>query len=149
MPRKTSDQHQANSRLGALGESLTQTFLLEYADFCYPTQEKHPADLMVEFGNAKYTVQVKSRRATKEKKFVFAAETSRSMSETYKQYTCDILAFVFFYDEHKRIMFKPNTTSQNYFTFDKKAITDSMELDSLQETLNTLSLVPVLNPLSN
>ena len=96
MPRKTSDQHQANSRLGALGESLVQTFLLEYADFCYPTQEKHPADLMVEFGSAKYTVQVKSRRATKEKKFVFAAENSRSMSETYKHYTCDILAFVFF-----------------------------------------------------
>lgn len=147
MPRKTSDQHQNNSRLGALGESLVQTFLLEYADFCFPTQEKHPADLMVEFGNAKYTVQVKSRRATKEKKFVFAAENSRSQSETYRQYTCDILAFVFFDDEQKRIMFKPNTSSQNYYTFDKKAITESMELDSLQETLATLSSVPVLNPI--
>ena len=147
MPRKTSDQHQANSRLGALGESLVQTFLLEYADFCFPTQEKHPADLMVEFGNAKYTVQVKSRRATKEKKFVFASENSRSQSETYRQYTCDILAFVFFDDEQKRIMFKPNTSSQNYYTFDKKAITESMELDSLQETLATLSSVPVLNPI--
>jgi hypothetical protein len=147
MPRKTSDQHQANSRLGALGESLVQTFLLEYADFCFPTQEKHPADLMVEFGNAKYTVQVKSRRATKEKKFVFAAENSRSMSDTYKNYTCDILAFVFFYDDQKRIMFKSNTSSQNYFTFDKKVITDTMELDSLQESLDTLSAVPVLNPI--
>ena len=147
MPRKTSDQHQNNSRLGALGESLVQTFLLEYADFCFPTQEKHPADLLMEVSGGKYTVQVKSRRATKEKKFVFAAENSRSMSETYKQYTCDILAFVFFYDEHKRIMFKPNTTSQNYFTFDKKAITESMELDSLKETLDSLSSVPVLNPL--
>jgi hypothetical protein len=147
MPRKTSDQHQNNSRLGALGESLVQTFLLEYADFCFPTQEKHPADLIVEFGNAKYTVQVKSRRATKEKKFVFAAENSRSQSETYRQYTCDILAFVFFDDEQKRIMFKPNTSSQNYYTFDKKAITESMELDSLQETLATLSSVPVLNPI--
>ena len=147
MPRKTSDQHQNNSRLGALGESLVQTFLLEYADFCFPTQEKHPADLMVESGSAKYTVQVKSRRATKEKKFVFAAENSRSMSETYKHYTCDILAFVFFDDEQKRIMFKPNTSSQNYYTFDKKAITETMELDSLQETLATLSSVPVLNPI--
>jgi hypothetical protein len=147
MPRKTSDQHQANSRLGALGESLVQTFLLEYADFCFPTQEKHPADLIVEFGNAKYTVQVKSRRATKEKKFVFAAENSRSMSDTYKNYTCDILAFVFFYDDQKRIMFKSNTSSQNYFTFDKKVITDTMELDSLQESLDTLSAVPVLNPI--
>ncbi len=147
MPRKTSDQHQANSRLGALGESLVQTFLLEYADFCFPTQEKHPADLMVEFGNAKYTVQVKSRRATKEKKFVFASENSRSMSDTYKNYTCDILAFVFFYDDQKRIMFKSNTSSQNYFTFDKKVITDTMELDSLQESLDTLSAVPVLNPI--
>jgi hypothetical protein len=147
MPRKTSDQHQANSRLGALGESLVQTFLLEYADFCFPTQEKHPADLIVEFGNAKYTVQVKSRRATKEKKFVFAAENSRSMSDTYRNYTCDILAFVFFYDDQKRIMFKSNTSSQNYFTFDKKVITDTMELDSLQESLDTLSAVPVLNPI--
>ena len=147
MPRKTSDQHQANSRLGALGESLVQTFLLEYADFCFPTQEKHPADLIVEFGNAKYTVQVKSRRATKEKKFVFAAENSRSMSDTYKNYTCDILAFVFFFDDQKRIMFKSNTSSQNYFTFDKKIITDTMELDSLQESLDTLSAVPVLNPI--
>ena len=147
MPRKTSDQHQNNSRLGALGESLVQTFLLEYADFCFPTQEKHPADLMVEFGNAKYTVQVKSRRATKEKKFVFAAENSRSMSGTYKNYHCDILAFVFFYNEHKRILFKSNTSSQNYFTFDKKVITDTMEIDSLQESLDTLSEVPVLNPI--
>jgi len=147
MPRKTSDQHQNNSRLGALGESLVQTFLLEYADFCFPTQEKHPADLIVEFGNAKYTVQVKSRRATREKKFVFAAENSRSMSGTYKNYHCDILAFVFFYNEHKRILFKSNTSSQNYFTFDKKVITDTMEIDSLQESLDTLSAVPVLNPI--
>jgi len=147
MPRKTSDQHQANSRLGALGESLVQTFLLEYADFCFPTQEKHPADLIVEFGNAKYTVRVKSRRATKEKKFVFAAENSRAMSDTYRNYNCDILAFVFFYDDQKRIMFKSNTSSQNYFTFDKKVITESMELDSLKETLDNLSSVPVLNPI--
>ena len=147
MPKKTSDQHQANSRLGALGESLVQTFLLEYADFCFPTQEKHPADLIVEFGSAKYTVQVKSRRATKEKKFVFASENSRSMSDTYRNYSCDLLAFVFFYDDQKRIMFKSNTSSQNYFTFDKKVITDTMELDSLQESLDTLSSVPVLNPI--
>jgi hypothetical protein len=102
---------------------------------------------MVEFGSAKYTVQVKSRRATKEKKFIFAAENSRSMSETYKHYNCDILAFVFFDGDEKRIMFKANTSSQNYFTFDKKAITESMELDSLKETLDNLSSVPVLNPL--
>ena len=69
------------------------------------------------------------------------------MSETYKQYNCDILAFVFFNDDYKRIMFRPNNTSQNYFTFDEKVITNSMELDSLKETLNTLSAVPVLNPL--
>jgi hypothetical protein len=147
VPRKTSDQHQANSRLGALGESLVQTFLLEYADFCYPTQEKHPADLLTEFGRSKYTVQVKSRRATKEKKFVFAAENSRSQSETYRNYHCDILAFVFFDGDEKRIMFKANTSSQNYFTFDSKVITESMELDSLKETLDNLSSVPVLNPL--
>ena len=102
---------------------------------------------MVEFGSAKYTVQVKSRRATKEKKFVFAAENSRSQSETYRQYTCDILAFVFFDDDMKHIMFKANTSSQNYFTFDKKSITDDMELESLKETLDSLSSVPVLNPI--
>jgi hypothetical protein len=44
-------------------------------------------------------------------------------------------------------MFKSNTSSQNYFTFDKKVITDTMELDSLQESLDTLSAVPVLNPI--
>ena len=102
---------------------------------------------MVEFGSAKYTVQVKSRRATKEKKFVFAAENSRSMSDTYRNYTCDILAFVFFDDDKKHIMFKANTSSQNYFTFDKKSITDDMELESLKETLDSLSSVPVLNPI--
>ena len=110
-------------------------------------QEKHPADLIVEFGNAKYTVQVKSRRATKEKKFVFASENSRSMSDTYRNYSCDLLAFVFFDGDEKRIMFKANTSSQNYFTFDKKTITESMELDSLKETLDSLSSVPVLNPI--
>ena len=99
----------------------------------------------MEVSGGKYTVQVKSRRATKEKKFVFAAENSRSMSETYKNYRCDILAFVFFYGDEKRIMFKANTSSQNYFTFDKKIITDNMELDSLQETLDALNSVPVLN----
>jgi hypothetical protein len=92
-------------------------------------------------------VQVKSRRATKEKKFVFAAENSRSLSETYKNYHCDILAFVFFDGDEKRIMFKANTSSQNYFTFDKKSLSESMELDSLKETLDNLSSVPVLNPL--
>ena len=147
MPRKTSEDHQNNSRLGAFGESLVQTFLLEYADFVYPTQDKHPADLMVEFANAKYTVQVKSRRESKEGKYTFASDTSRAMSETYKNYHCDILAFVFFSEEHKRIIFKPNTTSQTYFTFDKKIITPNLEIDSLQETLDTLSQVPVLNPL--
>ena len=49
---KSSEQHQSNSRLGALGESLVQTFLLEYCDWCYPTQDKHPADLLVELGSA-------------------------------------------------------------------------------------------------
>ena len=69
------------------------------------------------------------------------------MSEIYKNYHCDILAFVFFSQEYKRILFKPNTTSQTYFTFDKKIITPTLEIDTLQETLDTLSQVPVLNPL--
>ena len=67
MPRKTSDQHQNNSRLGALGESLVQTFLLEYADFCYPTQEKHPADLCMELNNSMYTIQVRAGELLKKR----------------------------------------------------------------------------------
>ena len=70
MAKKTSEEHQANSRLGALGESFVQTFLLEHCDWCYKTQEKHPADLIVELGSAKYTIQVKSRRETKQGKYV-------------------------------------------------------------------------------
>ena len=66
---KSSEDHQSNSRLGALGESLVTTFLLEYCDWCYPTQDKHPADLLLELGSAKYTVQVKTRRETKEGKY--------------------------------------------------------------------------------
>lgn len=144
---KTSEDHQSNSRLGALGESLVQTFLLEYADFVYPTQDKHPADILLETNGRKYTVQVKTRRESKQGKYTFASETSRQMSEVYKNYHCDILAFVFYSQEHKRIIFKPNTTSQTYFTFDKKIITPTLEIDSLQETLDALSQVPVLNPL--
>ena len=107
---KTSEDHQSNSRLGALGESLVQSFLLEYADWCYLCQEKHPADLLVEFGN-------------------------------------DILAFVFFSEDHRRIIFKPNASSQTYFTFDSKIITPTLEIDSLKETLGVLSSVPVINSL--
>ena len=101
MARKSSEEHQANSRLGALGESLVQTFLLEFCDFVYPTQDKHPADILAEVSNCKYTVQVKARRETKEGKYVFATETSRSMSDVYKNYHCDILAFVFVNKEYK------------------------------------------------
>jgi hypothetical protein len=77
---KSSEQHQSNSRLGALGESLVQTFLLEYCDWCYTTQDKH-------------------------------------------------------------------NTTQNYFTFTNKQITDTFEIDTLQETLEELSSVPKINKL--
>lgn len=147
MGNKTSEDHQDNSRLGALGESLVQTFLLEHLDFCFPTQEKHPADLCGELNNTMYTIQVKSRRETREGKYVYATENSRNMSEIYKHYHCDIIAFVFFGSVGKRILFKPNTSSQTYFTFDEKVITPSMEIDSLKETLNSLNSVPVINSL--
>jgi len=147
MVKKTSEQHQSNSRLGAFGEALVQTFLLEYCDWCYPTQEKHPADLMVELGSAKFTVQVKTRRETKEGKYVFATENSRNMSEVYKQYNCDIFAFVFFSTSGKRIKFQPNNSTQTYFTFSNESITPTLEIDSLKETLNQLSSVPVINSL--
>nr|BAR34650.1 hypothetical protein [uncultured Mediterranean phage uvMED] len=144
---KSSEQHQSNSRLGALGESLVQTFLLEYCDWCYPTQDKHPADLLVELGSAKYTVQVKTRKETKEGKYVFAHEPSRAKSEVYRHYHCDIYAFVFVGARGKRIKFQPNNTSQNYFTFTNKQITDTFEIDTLQETLEELSSVPKINKL--
>ena len=144
---KSSEQHQSNSRLGALGESLVQTFLLEYCDWCYTTQDKHPADLLVELGSAKYTVQVKTRKETKEGKYVFAHEPSRAKSEVYRHYHCDIYAFVFVGARGKRIKFQPNNTTLNYFTFTNKQITDTLEIDSLQETLEALSSVPKINKL--
>ena len=144
---KSSEQHQSNSRLGALGESLVQTFLLEFCDWCYTTQDKHPADLLVELGSAKYTVQVKTRKETKEGKYVFAHEPSRAKSEVYRHYHCDIYAFVFVGARGKRIKFQPNNTSQNYFTFTNKQITDTFEIDTLQETLEELSSVPKINKL--
>jgi len=144
---KSSEQHQSNSRLGALGESLVQTFLLEYCDWCYTTQDKHPADLLVELGSAKYTVQVKTRKETKEGKYVFAHEPSRAKSEVYRHYHCNIYAFVFVGARGKRIKFQPNNTTQNYFTFTNKQITDTLEIDSLQETLEALSSVPKINKL--
>jgi hypothetical protein len=144
-PQKTAEEHQANSRLGALAESLTQTFLLEYCDFCFPCQEKHPADLICELGSAKYTVQVKARNVSAEGKYVFATENSRNQSEIYKHYHYDIIAFVFM--PNKRIFFKPNTSSQTYFTFDKKIITPTLEIDTFKETLDSLSSVPIIRPI--
>lgn len=144
MSRKSSEEHQSNSRLGALAESLVQTFLLEYCDFCYPTQEKHPADLVCELGSAMYTVQVKGRNRTPEHKYVFATENVRLQSQIYRNYHCSILAFVFF--PEKRILFKANTSSQTYFTFTKDIITPTLEIDSLQKTLDSLSSVPVIRP---
>jgi|TARA_Y100001972_G_C7617687_1_gene309765 hypothetical protein len=146
---KSSEQHQSNSRLGALGESLVQTFLLEYCDWCYQTQEKHPADLLVELGSAKYTIQVKTRKETKEGKYVFAHEPSRAKSEVYRHYHCDIYAFVFVGAKGKRIKFQPNNTTQNYFTFTNKQITKTLEIDSFKETLAVLTEVPVLRPLND
>jgi hypothetical protein len=143
--QKTAEEHQANSRLGALAESLTQTFLLEYCDFCFPCQEKHPADLICELGSAKYTVQVKARNVTPEGKYVFATENSRNQSQVYKHYHYDIVAFVFM--PNKRILFKPNTSTQTYFTFDKKIITPTLEIDSFKETLDSLSSVPIIRPI--
>ena len=132
MAKKSSEDHQSNSRLGALGESLVQTFLLEYADFCYPTQDKHPADIIAEINNAKYTIQVKTRRESRQGKYTFASETSRSMREIYTIHHCDTLAFVFCNQEHERILLIPNTTSQNYETYDKKIIPPTQKIDSLQ-----------------
>lgn len=145
MPTKSSDEHQRNSRVGAFAESLVQTFLLEYCDFCFPCQDKHPADLVCELGPAMYTVQVKARSKTPEGKYVFVSDNSRNQSEIYKNYHCDILAFVFM--PEKRILFKANSSSQTYFTFDQKIFHDTLEIDTFHETLKTLSEVPVVRPI--
>lgn len=145
MPTKSSDEHQRNSRVGAFAESLVQTFLLEYCDFCFPCQDKHPADLVCELGPAMYTVQVKARSKTPEGKYVFVSDNSRNQSQIYKNYHCDILAFVFM--PEKRILFKANSSSQTYFTFDQKIFHDTLEIDTFHETLKTLSEVPVIRPI--
>lgn len=145
MPTKSSDDHQRNSRVGAFAESLVQTFLLEYCDFCFPCQDKHPADLVCELGPAMYTVQVKARSKTPEGKYVFVSDNSRNQSEIYKNYHCDILAFVFM--PEKRILFKANSSSQTYFTFDQKIFYDDLEINTFHETLKTLVAVPVVRPI--
>jgi len=145
MTKKSKEQNQSSSRLGALGESLVKTFLLEWCDFVYDTMPKHPADLLCELGPAKYTVQVKSRNKTPEGKYVYATESSRAQSKVYQQYHCDIIAFVFMPD--KRILFKPNNSTQTYFTFSSDIINPTLEIDSFKETLEVLSQVPTLNPL--
>jgi hypothetical protein len=48
---------------------------------------------------------------------------------------------------NKRILFKPNNTSQTYFTFNEDIITPELEISSFKETLDVLSHVPELNPL--
>ena len=145
MPNKTSEDHLNNSRLGAYAESLVKTFLLEYCDFAYETQSKHPADLICELGSARYSVQVKARNITPQGKFTFAAENSRKLSETHKKYNVDILAMVFM--PNKQIMFKPFADSQTYYTFNEDVIKQDMELQTFQDTLNQLSSIPVLNTL--
>ena len=84
MPTKSSDDYQRNSRVGAFAESLVQTFLLEYCDFCFPCQDKHPADLVCELGPAMYTVQVKARSKTPEGKYVFVSDNSRNQAKFIK-----------------------------------------------------------------
>lgn len=144
---KSIEQNNNAKRLGSLGEALVKSCLLEYSDWCYETCESHPADLIVEFGNALYKVQVKSRNRSKEGKYTFPNETHRSKSEAHRNYHCDIYAFVFF--PVKRILFVPNTSGQRYFVYQEAAIIDNMEYDSLQETLGSLTQIPVIDNLLN
>ena len=144
MSKSISENHNAK-RLGSLGESIAKSYLLEYSDFCYETCESHPADLIVEFGNALYKVQVKARNRSKESKYMFPIESHRSKSDTHRNYVCDIYAFVFF--PTKRVLFMPNTSNQRYFVFQEAAIVDNMEFDSLQKTLSSLAQIPKMDNL--
>ena len=143
MPTKTAEEHLNNSRLGAYSESLVKTFLLEYCDFAYDTQSKHPADLIVELSQARYSVQVKARNVTTKGKYVFASENGRKLSDTYKRYNVDILAMVFM--PEKRIMFKPASDSQNYYTFGSDILTPTLEIDSFQETFKNTKVRTITN----
>ena len=144
MSKSNQENHRAK-RLGSLGESLVKSCLLEYSDFCYETCESHPADLIVEFGNALYKVQVKSRSRSKEGKYTFPIESHRSKSEIHKNYICEILAFVFLPD--KRILFLPNLGNQKYFVFQQSAISENMEFSSLEKTLEALMQTPQIDNL--
>jgi hypothetical protein len=99
----------------------------------------------VELGSALYKVQVKSRNPSKEGKFTFPIESHRRVSKTHANYHCELYAFVFL--PSKRIYFKANTASQQYYIYSKNHIKKDMELTSFQEALNQLSSIPVLNSL--
>ena len=145
MPRKTIEQQHTAQRVGVLGEAITQAYLLGVADFCYPTQFGHPCDLIAEFGNnSLYKIQVKTRNEGKGK-FTFPIEHHRKVSDTHANYHIDLFAFVFL--PHKRILFKANTSAQKYFIFNKSVITDTLEIDSLEEALAALSSVPKISQL--
>ena len=143
MPNISQNQQNSANRLGTLGESLAQSCLLEYADFCFPTTDGHPADLILEISNALYRVQVKTRSMSKEGKYTFPLETHRSKSDIHANYKCDLLAFVFMPD--KRIIFKANISAQQYFVYTTKNLIDNIEYLSLTESLNSLSSIPVVN----
>ena len=147
MPKKSHEQENTAKRLGQLGESVVQSFLLEHALFCYKTCEGHPADLIVEFGNnSLYKVQVKARnRSEEQSKYTFACESHRSKADSHKEYHYDIIAFVFL--PSKRIIFRANSSNQNYYVFYDKHLTESIELQSLDEALKALSSYPRRIPL--
>ena len=146
MPKKTIEQQQSAQRVGILGETIVQAFLLGVADFCYQTQFGHPADLIVEFGNnTLYKVQVKTRNLGAKGKYSFPIEHHRKISETHKHYHIDLFAFVFL--PSRNILFKANTSTQKYFIFDKKVIQEGMEIESLQTALEQLSSIPIISNL--
>ena len=141
MPTKTQEQLNHAKRTGLFGESLVLAFLQEYANFCYPTCEGHPADLIVEFGNnSLYKVQVKTRNKSVKGNYIFPFENHRNMSEMHRSYHIDVLAFVFL--PQKRIIFKPFTGYQKYHTYKEKDLIDNIENISFEKCLESLNNVP-------
>ena len=145
MPRKSNNQQNNHNRLGSLGEAIAHSYLLEFSDFCYPTCEGHPADLIVEFGSALYKVQVRSRNRSENGKYTFPLDSHRKKSDTHKKYHCELYAFIFF--PEKRILFKANNTQQRYFIFRQEHLIDGMEEISLKQSLEDLSKKPVIDHL--
>ncbi len=146
MTKKTTQELNYATRLGRLGESIVQAYLLEWCDFVICSDHITPYDLILDHNNRLYKVQVKtvSKSKTKSgKRYKFQADRPQR-SELYYKSRNDLYALVFY--PEKICLFKPNIGNQKYFTF-SKAPTKEEEFESLQQALEDLNNAPILKPI--